>query len=329
VRLYRRFREYTRGYYDREDLAQSATGAVKSGKATGLPDLGFIAFFQVQDITPAERELIEVLASCWSCAVFLGLSGDSEADAPVESLAERLTPALGTPERAALMEQTSDMKLVIAPDPHEEIRWVIRHILRCAEEGVPLSRMAVLYRKHDTYAALIREEMALAGLPVAGPNPTPLSDTAAGRALLGLLRLSGEDFSREGVMAWLTGCPVRHPKKSFESFRPARWDAISKRAGIVRGLGQWRERLARYASETARQAQRAEARNEASWQDSSSWRGFSRWAVGLLDRYLIGDSELPEAEQQAASRIRDRLQELEGLDRPGGRAIICELLAGC
>ena len=45
-------------------------------------------------------------------------------------------------------------------------------------------------------------------------------------------------------MRWLTSCPV---KSISSGFRPSRWDAISRDAGVVGGTEQWDERLARYA----------------------------------------------------------------------------------
>ena len=48
-------------------------------------------------------------------------------------------------------------------------------------------------------------------------------------------------------MEWLTGCPVAPPGVPSPDFRPAQWDAVSRRAGVVKGLEQWREQLERYA----------------------------------------------------------------------------------
>ena len=36
---------------------------IKSGSAFGLSDLGFIIFFQVREVSPAERDLMEALLS--------------------------------------------------------------------------------------------------------------------------------------------------------------------------------------------------------------------------------------------------------------------------
>ncbi|MCH7786475.1 MAG: hypothetical protein IIC22_03095, partial [Chloroflexi bacterium] len=46
VGLYHRFRDHSRNYYDRDDLARAAADAVRTGAVSGLSDLGFIIFFQ-------------------------------------------------------------------------------------------------------------------------------------------------------------------------------------------------------------------------------------------------------------------------------------------
>ena len=136
--------------------------------------------------------------------------------------------------------------LMVAPDPHQEIRWVIGQIVNRARRGTPFSRMAVLYRKPD-YGKIVAEEMELAGVPVSGPDRSTLAESAVGRALVGLMELADGDFQRGAVTSWLTGCPVRSPVRSVR-LNPSRWDKLSKEAGIVRGIGQWRDRLQKYAA---------------------------------------------------------------------------------
>ena len=205
VGLYRSFREHTREFYDAEDLTRAAA-TVRSGQATGLADLGYILFFQVRGLSPGQRDLVAALAELGRCALFLGLTGDDEADAPVETLAQELSPFLGSPERSAPtgaagpgVPSPAVNRLLIAPDPHEEVRWVIRQLAAHAETGIPSRRMAALYGAQAPYNTLVREELLLSGFPVAGPNPSPLSKTAVGRTLTGLLQLSLGELPRDGV----------------------------------------------------------------------------------------------------------------------------------
>ncbi len=355
VGLYRSFREQTKEFYDAEDLARAAAKAVRSGRTAGLSDLGFILFFMLSGMSPGEKELVAELAAAGRCAVLLGHTGDADADGPIETLADDLAPFLGAPERHTVPngEQVpalapSGKRLLIAPDPHEEVRWTIRWIVHRAEQGTPFHRMAVLYGAHTPYNTLVREELQLAGIPVSGPNPFPLAQTAVGRTLTGLMQLSDGQLSRDAVMHWLMGCPVQPPGNNDSmGFSPSRWDAISKKAGVVGGLDQWTERLGRYAQDTERSALSRERKGEISEAqadlmaaetqaarqllrfvrrlsedvmppaDGSEWGVFSGWALDLLDRYLAPVPRIPEPERGIFDKIRDILEGLsaaEGID---------------
>ena len=342
VNLYRRFRERTGSLYDSEDLAQAAANAVHRSEAAGLSDLGLVLFYQVRDITPAQGAMIEALSDTGRCAVLLGLTGDDEADGPVNALANRLTRSLGPAKRHPEPDASASTHFLIAPDPHQEIRWIIRQMMSQAEQGTPFHRMAVLYRKQDPYAALIRKELSLADIPIAGPDPMPLSDTAVGRTLTGLIQLSDGEFNRDAVSSWFTSCPVRPPEGASAEFSPSRWDAISKAAGIVGRLEKWTSRLETYASELELSSETGEAQGELSEgraarmrseartahsllsfildlgqntgrpDDGSDWAVFSSWASGLLGRYLVHENEMPESEQKALENIGNILTELGG-----------------
>ena len=357
VRLYRQFRHRTDdGWYDDEDMAEMAAAAVNSGSAPALRDLGLIIFYLPYNLTPGQINLILALAIKAQCAALLGTTGDDDADGPVNQLAAMLQPALGEAQSAGGGGSTmpllpGDASLHVAPDAHEELRRVIRQIMASAESGMALHRMAVLYRMDQPYGSLARDELELSGIRVAGPGRKPLGDTAAGRTLTGLMRLSssiGTDdaLRRDDVMAWLTDCPIRRPRyMEREAFSPARWDAISRKAGVVRGLAQWRKELTAYAVQMERDAESAddevsEARVARMLSDAGTARGallfvenlakdvqpprpstssgvakwgeFCRWADGLLGKYLRRN--LSEDESAAKERIDRILQELPAAD---------------
>ncbi len=359
VCLYRKFRQLTGdGWYDGEDLAETAAADVNAGAAPALRELGMMAFYLPRDLSPGQVHLISALARRGPCAVLLGLTGDSEADAPVNQLAGALQPLLGEPQRAGGDSSETPLlpgeaSLHVAPDAHEEIRRVIRCIMTNAESGIPLHRMAVLYRADPPYGSLVRDELDLAGIPMAGPGRKPLGDTAAGRTLAGMLRLSSglateNALRRDDLMAWLTGSPIRRPRNiKREDFSPARWDAISRKAGVIRGLGQWRKELTAYASHKEGETEGAyeevsEARVEGMRADAQAagaallfveelakdlrpprragWREFCRWAEGLLRKYLR--RTLPEDELTARDHIERMLRELSAADSLSSEATL-------
>ena len=342
VALYRRFDRLTRDdFYDSESLARAAADAVASGDAPGLTDLGFIIFYHVSAMSAGEIRLVRALSAAGKAAVTLGVAGDEEADSPAKTLARRLSespPEIGGAADAPPPPSADNTHLLIAPTPREEIRWVIRRAVERAERGTPFHKIAILYRKASPYSSLIREELELAGLPVAGPDPTPLSQTAVGRALTGLVNLAVGDFARDDVMSWLTGCPVKPPGVSARRFVPSFWDAISKKAGVTRGAEQWGRRLYAYAKGLERQANADEgelsapraagmkaeaqaARDLAAFvqtlaqdvkppPDGSPWDAFRKWAWDAFEKFSASRLDIPEPEVDALGKIEMRMNEL-------------------
>ena len=244
VTLYREFRRKVgKEWYDAEDLVEAAAGAVRQGEAPALADLGTILFYLPRRVSPAELGLIEALAERRLCYVVLGTTGDDDADGPVEALAGSLDATMGArvavePGDVEDGRRQGEARLHVAPTAHEEVRWAIRRIAQeVREEGTPFHRMAILYRMDNPYASLVRDELRMAGIPMAGPDRQTLADSAAGRTLMGLLGMPEGEFRRADVMEWLTSCPVRPPGVTGGGFSPSRWDSLTRAAGRGPGTG--------------------------------------------------------------------------------------------
>ena len=354
VRLYRMFRAETTGaWYDAEDLVEAAARVVSVGGPSVGAELGLIVFYLPQSPSPAETRLIKTLSRKGRCAVLLGTTGDGRADGPVLALAAALGFAPGGlrtvgGQKSLPAPPAGETRLHMAPDAHEELRWVIRRIVETAEEkGTPFHKMAILYRADNPYATLIPAELTLAGVPVAGPDRATLGDTPAGRTLTGLLSLSGGEPGRAEVMAWLTGCPIKVPGSERAGFSPSRWDRLTKKAGIVGGLGQWRSRLTSYEESLTEEADRrerdgetaqaridgmraeaAEAREVLSFVEKLAkelgapgsnrpWREYCKWALGLLDTYLSSEPHGPGdmVPRDGLDKVRRRVEELAVTDK--------------
>ena len=343
VRLFRGFREHIDDYQDDEDLAEAATSAVGDGTATGLDAVGVVVLFLVHELTRGERKLVEALTSKTPCAAVLGLTGDEDADGPARSLARQLHGALGAPNEVAPKGPATAETLAVLPDAHEEVRWTIRRVVRSATEGTPMHRIAVLYRQQDPYGALVRQEFQLADIPTVGRSSTRLSETPAGRTLLGLIDLADGRMDRARLMEWLTGCPVKSPDKAHAAFSATQWDAVSRRANVVEGLDEWQRWLGVYKAESERQAGRslelediseatagrilaeaAAARTLSEFvteldrrlrlpPDGATWMEFAGWAGDLLDGYL----DVGEPAQNTGEKVSEILREIGSLDSLG------------
>ena len=329
VRLYRDFRRSTGSdWYDVEDLAEAAAESVRRGTASGLADLGLIVFYLPRNTTPDETKLIEALARQDRCAVLLGTTGEDEADTSALTVAAALKPMLGEPRAASAIPRLpllpGEVRLHIAPNAHEELRWVIRRIAQEAgEQGTPFYRMAILYRMDNPYGSLIQDELRLAGIPMAGPDRKTLADTAVGRTLTGLLGLPGGELRRAKVMAWLTGCPVRPHIGRVADFNPSRWDSITRKAGIVRGLDQWRNRLNLHAKQLTEEAARRAKAEEITEARAGRMRAEAAAARNVLAfvENLGKDVEPPGERQPLGSVLRlgqPTPRTLSGPRHPGG-----------
>lgn len=350
VGLYREHRQnLTDKWYDSEDLTAKAAEVVGLGQAAALDALGHIVIFLPRTVSPAEASLIVALARDGRCSVILGLTGDAQADEPLGSLFGALESVAGD---AAVTEDAGkvlsllpgEADLHVAPSTNEELRWVIRQMVEEAgSRGTPFHRMAILYRMENPYGTLIRDELALANIPMAGPGRDVLAETPVGRTLRGLLSLAEEDFRRDALMDWLTSCPVSPPGGKSDGFNPTLWDAVSRSAGVVGGLDQWRERLEHHARNTIARADddeasesiseaRAEAMRESAQAgldlrqfvldlaeavtppaDGSKWTVFSKWALDLFKSYLSGvNAATNAAEQERFEREIESVERILG-----------------
>lgn len=341
VELYKDFRDNTKGYYTSEDIVAAAAEYVRGGHAPMLHELGSVIVYLPYNFSLGEEQLLDALMSTQSCALVLGVTGDEEADAAVHRIAASFScPVHRGPEARPPLDTES--RLSIASDPREEIRSIARDIAVDARRGIPFHRMAVLYWQREPYASLIAEQFALAGVSISGPQAQLLHATTIGRVLNGIVALVDGDLSRDDVMRWLTSCPIKYGRRKFSA---SRWDAISRDAGVVKGLDQWRDRLDRYANRMKRSAQAAdddvsEERRQRMARDAEEaralrefiiklhadlsppengrpWTEFANWARGLLDEYL-DTSALPESEEDNLEKIQTNIAELKDLDRLEG-----------
>ena len=320
VDLYRRYLDATRDGYDDEDLVAVAADAIDDGAA--LDELGTVIAYLPRHPSPAEDRLLRALAARGRGVVV-------EA-APLDPTDRGPAP-----------------RLVAAPDPEDETRAAVRRLLAHAADGIPFGRMALLYPVAEPYARLVPELLDGAAIPWNGPSPQRLGDSVAGRVLTGVIDVVDDGYPRDGVAAWLAAGPILDAED--RRVPGARWDLISRAAGVVAGAAQWHDRLAHHAAEldvdlaaarddddqpdwrvthlerdlgqTRRlQTFMAELSERAAPPTTTTWAGFSTWASGLLARYVGGEGQRqdwPERDLDAARRIDAILGELALLDTVG------------
>lgn len=339
ARLHTRVRALLRGHYDAGDLLWAAAETVAQGGAD-LRELGVVIAVVTEPPSPAALALLIALGETTALTCLVATAGEEGVDAPLlDAVAALGEPAVAAPAAPARPVE----RILSAPDPDGEVRAAVRLLAERFHQGVPLHRMALLWTARRPYALLVRDALAAAGLPAGGLPQPRLAQSPTGRALLGVLGLAGTDLDRDAVTHWLTAAPIRAAADGAEA-DGARWDALSRRAGIVGGTAQWRDRLERYAYEQRSRAQRehreedaAIARHreaEAAQADAlavfvteladrlriprGGWSAWSAWALGLLERYVgAARADWIDDEVEADRMVRHALRGLGELDALG------------
>lgn len=259
------------------------------------------------------------------------------AEDAIATVASRLFSSGG--QRPAV--QTDRIGLLSTPDTVREVWEAARACQQWAREGIGFHEMAVVYRNRDPYRALISEIFAEAGVDAYIHDGRPLSEHPLGRRLIALLELAAsDDFSRRDVMEFIveTDLPFATRRNAaYGHVSPAAWDALTREAGIVAGIDQWRARLARVAGQ-----RREEARGEGmEWKAEGAERieGLLRFIddfhaaltaradEATWDEHLAYVRTLTDAYAGGLNEILDALKDLRGLTVVAPRVRFAEFCA--
>jgi putative RecB family exonuclease len=226
------------------------------------------------------------------------------------------------------------VELRTAAGEAEEVRAVVRALLREARHGVRLEEMAVALARPDPYAALFTDLLERLSIPFRLHPSLPLRHGRCARSLLLLLRC--RDLPRAAVMEFLTFAPVPFEELlgGGEPVRPAHWDELSRDAGIVSGLDRWMIGLRTFAAhersssdpDPRRRERRAARADEAELRllrvvellsatldglaGSAHWREWSERLAGVVEQW-IG----PDRDREALLGV---IADLAGLAPAGG-----------
>ena len=326
-------------YVDEVDLHRAAAATAAAGHPL-LDGLGALVLHLPDRLPASGLALVEALAANSPVAVVVAHAGDVEADAPLLELVGRLGGTLPPEPPSAY---ASRLLVRSVTDPDEEARLAVREVLAGARAGIAFNRMAIAHPGNDRYARLLHQHLVAADVPFNGVAGRRLGESLTGRTLLALLALPDHDLARTAVMAVLTsgamlgidGRPV--PVTA--------WERLARESGVVAGVDQWDQRLRRYgADQDARLAELEAGGADASQlrglrerkaraddllafvqrladdldpqQRPSDWPGLTRWATGLLERYLGSSTDRadwPPEEVDAHARVGDLLRNLAGL----------------
>jgi ATP-dependent helicase/nuclease subunit B len=323
-------RRVAAGLHDDVDVLDAASEAVRSpGAEAALGDLGAVIVHLPARLDPPEIRLLRELARRTPTLVALPDLGPTVMGA-ADLLGSSGPGAASVPPAAP----PASIDALVAPDPVEEVRAAVREVLAAIErdDAVPLHRIAIVHRDEETYATLVRDALDEAGLPLAALDGRRLVDSVAARGLLGLIRLREQDLSRSAVLGWLSGLPHRVGVLRSQ----ARWDQLSRDAGVVRGDAQWRDRL----TALGRTRERTLARLEEDPEDPTveahlaalrrdiediprivehvaaidaatrppeqpTWEAHVDWALRLRDEFLTPDEAWSAEDREASQAVEE------------------------
>lgn len=291
--------------------------------------------FGLWEGTPALRAAIARLSAHIPFAAFLPSTGTSADDAhaeiqtwleesgaehvqlddePTDSTLSAVKSQLFHREREAL-NHDGTLQLVSAPDPTREVREVARACMDWAREGIRFHEMAIAYRNPEPYRATIEAVFTEAGIPVYLHEGSPLSERPLGRQALALLELMESQLERRRVMDFLSDLRLpSETREEYDSPSITRWDRISRKAGVVRGLDQWDARLTAHATSLG-ESDRDWQRNEVPRVESllSFVRGLAS-LIGEQPSVAPWSEQLAYLERFFAKYIHDAKPIFEALD---------------
>jgi RecB family exonuclease len=351
--LYERYRERACVFASASDVAARAAESVRANAAS-LDRFGHIVLALIEEPAAQHRELITALVGRSETRVLIGATGDHDSDLLL-SLVPGVLPAPESEAESVTSSGSSKFRLVSAPDPAEEARWIVRDVLAAAREGTRFARIGVFFEE-PSYGARLTGAFQLSEVPVCGPSPVTIANSPGGRWILGLLAFldrSGSlnqgnqagdrdsGFARDRLAAWVTGSHVVAADGAPAA--GAAWDVISRRAGVVAGVGSWDRRLGEHARRLRVRAEKAARQDEdddasrSAWiteanesdrlrefvsqlaaeqsppERNASWGGFVTWLKALHLKYGRA-SYLKEDGDEAAQALSTALDAISDLD---------------
>ena len=219
-------------------------------------------------------------------------------------------------------------RVLHASDSDDEVRLVIRHVMADlqAERSV-----AVFYSDRSSYARLVNEHLAAAGVTTNGPGARPVLERATTRAFLLLLDLVDRDpdhphfdFPRQQLFEALGGFDVHDFDDGW--IHVASWERASREAGVVSG-DDWDVRLTAWIESGARwDWQREDGRALLAFvtrlrdelrRQHATWHDLLESVAGLFATLIADEGRqrrLAPEEQHACATLLSSLRALSVLD---------------
>jgi len=237
-----------------------------------LDDVDLLIFDRFFDVTHAEgkvlERLLELVENVWLRVDWQpGSPAFAAADAFVQRFclnAEKVeiqppgdSPA-STISRLLFTEKTSnaDPRTVVimeSKDRQAEIESIAREIKRLVlTQQIEPERIAIAFKNIDLYAPIVRDIFGSCGIPFTCTAGRPLAESPVTAALLGLLDIIHDNYSRQSITKLLRSPYVRyvfHYEGETAALDGGVLDSLAREARVFRGREDWAHKLNLLAEE--------------------------------------------------------------------------------
>ena len=277
------------------------------------PGTGQVLVYGIYDVNALQLGMLEVLTRALPTRLFLPWKEGAEPFAfaadTVGRLCGRGLRLLPLDTGTAARERRAARAVFSCADRQAETEETVRRVLEDLTDGVPAGQIAILHRMDPIYDELICGVLDRASVPHYRSAGQPVRRTVVGRAALNLLQLLYTEPHR-GTLLELLSLPgldltwiETAPEDPALTPRPARWEALSKELGLVKGWDEFESVLAFHLEHAARgdAAERAAESAAAARQ----LRAVVKALAGAADQVAAADRWATHAE-----RLLDLLRQL-------------------
>lgn len=338
------------------DLAAMAIPWVP--ESTYLKNFGRILYYGFYDLTQVQVDLFQAVARHHETTLFFPLAAKNSGwdyakrfyERHVEGLVNRSEhvidlSAKGLPGHNLFDERESEdrragpvLSIFNCFDARDEVLTAAKEILRrVSDEGLAFHEIGVVAREIETYLPDIKTLFESHAIPYTTQAEESLIQFPYAKNVLLLLTLRLKDYPRAQVIDLLTSPDFQADPLCGEAVEisKAEWDALSRQAGVIKGLAAW-QALKKPRLSSTKQAELLLKIVEALAADldaiptESAWTDYAQRFKALLQTYLafsppekkatdlIQDDAAQDAAVQAA--VAALFDTISDLDRLGPHA---------
>ena len=324
-----------------EEAAMAPRAQVAAAAQRVAPDTRQVLIYGIYDVNALQLRMLERLARVLPARLFLPWSPAAEpfafAQQTVDRLRQRGFRLMRLDDGPAARGPRSARAVFSCADRQAEIEETARRVLEDLAAGVPAGEVAVLHRMDPVYDELICGVLDRAAVPHYRSAGQPVRRSTVGRAALNLLQLLYSE-PRRGALLELLSLPgidlawveTEAADAALRS-RPARWEALSKELGLVKGWDEFDSVLTFHREHAARGDDERAAESIAAADElhavvrtlaaaaqkalaAAAWQEHAGSFLELLTRLMPAAADSP-----AMAAIADRIRKLAVLDRAATR----------